>query len=111
MNIAQALKTLAELKTVADVLQPQNGDLRWELLQQWLKNNPKYEKQLLHCLTLTPDQAVKYLAQQFDLEATTLSVLDSGGVIRGKVEEAIRQLQTLYKERSAQTIKQLPEAL
>lgn len=107
MNIAQTLKTLAELKTVADVLQPQNGDLRWEKLQQWLKRNPKYEKQLMHCLSLTPAQAVEYLAEQFDLDLKTLSVLDSGNVIRGKVEDAICQLQTLYKERSAQTTKQL----
>lgn len=103
MNISQALKTLGELKGVADVLNPANGDLRWELLQQWLKKNPKYEKLLLQCLSSKPSDAVVFLCAQFDLDLKGLSLLDPSGIFRARVEAAIEQLQELYKARADQT--------
>lgn len=107
MNISQALKTLGELKGVADVLNPANGELRWELLQQWLKDNPKYHKLLLQCLSCTPKDAVVFLCAKLDLDLKGLSLLDPAGLIRSRVEAAIEQLQELYKDRAAQ--KALPQ--
>lgn len=107
INISQTLKTLGELKGVADVLNPVNGDLRWELLQQWLQKNPQYQKPLLQCLSSTPSDAVIYLCAQLDLDLKGLSLLDPSGVIRSRVEDAIKQLQELYQARSA--VKALPQ--
>jgi len=107
INISQSLKTLGELKGVADVLNPANGDLRWELLQQWLKQNPKYEKLLLQCLSSKPGDAVIFLCSQLDLDLNGLSLLDPSSVIRSRVEDAIKQLQELYKARAA--VKALPQ--
>lgn len=109
MNISHALKTLGELKGVADVLNPANGDLRWELLQQWLKKNPKYEKLLLQCLSSTPSDAVEFLCAQLDLDLKGLSLLDPSGMIRERVEAAIEQLQELYKNRNRASQKALPQ--
>ena len=107
INISQSLKTLGELRGVADVLNPVNGDLRWELLQTWLKKHPTYEAYLIHCLNLTPQLAVVYLCEQLDLDLQGLSLLDPSGIIRGRVESAIEQLQSLYKDRAAR--KALPQ--
>jgi len=107
INISQSLKTLGELKGVADVLNPANGDLRWELLQQWLQKNPAYQARLTHCLSITPSEAVVYLCNELDLDLQGLSLLDPAGLIRSRVEAAIEQLQELYKNRAAQ--KALPQ--
>lgn len=108
INISQALKTLGELKGVADVLNPANGDLRWELLQQWLQKNPTYQAHLMHCLKITPKDAVVYLCKELDLDLQGLSMLDPSGMIRARVEAAIEQLQELYKDRAAK--KALPQS-
>lgn len=108
MNLVQALKTLGELKPVFEILAPANGDLRWNLLQDWLRKNPKYRKQLLHCLSINPSEAFDYLCQQFDLDLKGIAMADPSGIIRGKVESAIGQLQELYKDRAASNFELLP---
>jgi len=107
INISQTLKTLGELRGIVEVLKPENGELRWQLLQSWLQKNPTYHQLLLECLSLSPDQAVVFLCEKLDLDLQGLSLLDPSGSIRSKIEAAIGQLQELYKDKAS--LKSLPQ--
>lgn len=107
INIAEALKVLGEFKRLSDILGPNGSEQRWQLLQEWLADHPKYRKKLYHCLGLTPAEAVPYLCRELGLDYDGLRALDPGGQMLGMAQRTIGQLQELYRGRSAADVKAL----
>jgi len=99
VNSAEVLQLFLQVNKLQRLLAPENGDARWEYLQKWLRDNPKYEKQINHCLKLKPKEAVDYLADEFELDKNLISLFDPKGTMLGKIESLIETIQTLYKER------------
>jgi hypothetical protein len=110
LNPIKALQTIGNLKRVSDILQPENGNQRWDLLQAWLAKHPKYKAKLESCLTLSPLAALVFLCEEFDLDLDGLSAFDPTGAIRQQVLLTIERFQELYRERAAADVppRQLP---
>lgn len=99
VNSAEVLQLFFQVNRLQRLLAPENGDERWLYLQGWLKDNPKYQKQINHCLKLKPKEAVEYLAEEFEMDRNLIALFDPKGVMLGKIESLIETIQTLYKER------------
>jgi len=100
-NLLKAMSIAGDLQRFADILDPRNGELRWRLLQEWFSLHPDYHNKLLHCLKLTPAEAVVHLCQQLELDLDALRLMDSTGQMHAQVEQTIALFQELYKERAA----------
>ena len=107
INISEALKILGEFKRLSEILDLNAGEQRWQLLQQWLADHPKYRKKLYHCLSLTPAEAVPYLCRELNLDYDGLRLLDPNGGMVSIAQGAIAKLQEMYKDRSAEDVKAL----
>jgi hypothetical protein len=107
INISEALKVLGEFKRLSEILDRNAGEQRWQLLQEWLADHPKYRKKLYHCLSLTPADAVPYLCRELGLDYDGLRMLDPGGGMLAMAQGVIRKLQELYRGRSAEDVKAL----
>lgn len=107
INIAAGLKVLGEFKRLSEILDRNAGEQRWQLLQEWLADHPKYSNKLYYCLSLTPADAVPYLCRELNLDYDGLSLLDPGGQMRATAQRTIEQLQQLYKGRSEADVKAL----
>lgn len=79
---------------------------RWELLQDWLKANPKNRRKLERWLTLEPEQVYPEAREAIaDIISTKYGAL-AGALARCApfteyAREMITNIQTLYKERKA----------
>src|SRR5215210_373070 len=104
LNLVKAMSAAGDLKRVADILDPANGELRWRLLQAWLAEHPEYHGKLMDCLKLTPAAAVEYLCTEMGLDLDAFSFFDPNGQMRAKVELTIERLQELYRERAAANV-------
>jgi hypothetical protein len=107
INISEGLKILGEFKRLSEILDLNAGEQRWQLLQGWLADHPKYRKKLYHCLSLTPADAVPYLCRELGLDYDGLRLFDPNGMMLGMAQGAISKLQELYRERSAEDVKAL----
>lgn len=107
INITEGLKVLGEFKRLSDILGPNGGEQRWQLLQEWLADHPRYRKKLYHCLSLMPTEAVPYLCRELGLDYDGLRLLDLNGQMLGMAQRSIAQLQELYRGRSAADVKAL----
>jgi hypothetical protein len=107
INISEALKILGEFKRLSEILGPNGDEQRWQLLQEWLADHPRYRKKLYHCLSLTPADAVPYLCKELGLDYDGLSLLDPGGQMLAMAQRSIAQLQDLYRDRSVADVKAL----
>lgn len=107
INISEGLKILGEFKRLSEILDRNAGEQRWQLLQEWLADHPKYRKKLYHCLSLSPAEAVPYLCREMGFDYDGLCMLDYGGGMRAIAQGAISKLQDLYRGRSAEDVKAL----
>lgn len=102
VNSAEILQLFFQINKLSRLLQPENGEARWEYLQKWLKDNPAYSKQVNHCLKLSPKEAVDYLSDEFELDRDLINLFDPQRTQLAKIERLIETIQTLYKERKEQ---------
>jgi hypothetical protein len=102
VNSAEVLQLFFQINRLSRLLEPHNGDARWEYLQKWLEENPKYSKQVNHCMRLSPKDAVEYLTAEFNLDLDLITLFDPERKQLAKVEKLIETIQTLYKERKEQ---------
>lgn len=101
MELIDAVRVMGEIKQLATLMSegPTGAEARWNSLQDWLRNNPKYQRLVDHCLTLTPKQAVPWLCEQLGLDAHWLGIFDPQQRLRTLAEGVVADIQTLYKER------------
>lgn len=102
MNISESLKALGDFKRFSEIVSRTEvgADRRWEFLQKWLADHPRYRRKLYHCLSLTPAEAVPYLCRELELDYDGLRMLDPTGQLLQMAHRAIEQFQILYKERA-----------
>lgn len=106
MKTPEALAILAklwELETIAQKAITPDG--RWQLLQDWLRDNPTWEKQVNQWLRMTPDEATVAL----ELYITTRAVAAGMPLVlvnafindnaKDRARATIETFQTLYRER------------
>lgn len=99
-EVLTLLAKLWELETIAQTATTPEG--RWLLLQNWLKENPKWKKQINFWVGLSPDAAYlalkDYIAEQAEIPSILIEKYVSP-VISGRVIAAIRSIQACYRER------------
>ena len=104
MNIAAALELLAQAKQLQDVTaKATDPNGRWELLQTWLRDNPKWKKTVEALALATPDDAYKilraYICEVADVNETTVAMFVTGEIER-KAKDSIAVIQACYRERA-----------
>jgi uncharacterized Zn finger protein len=101
---------LWELETIAKSAQSPDG--RWQLLQDWLKDNPSWNKQINKWLELTSSEAYLLLklhvANQTGLPSALIDQMINIETAQ-RVRDTIETLQTCYRNRQAQTRKEITE--
>lgn len=85
-------------------LAPLTADGRWQIVQEWLEDNPEYAERLDEWLELTPDEVFPDL-REIAAEAIERRYGALGGVLARTAEmtpqlwQWIATLQTCYRER------------
>lgn len=101
MNFTEALTIAAELRGFLALMQL--PDARWEALQGWLHENPRWRAQVDHYLTVTPDEAVQdlkdFICEQTGAPAALLATTITPAT-EAQARNAIATLQALYRERA-----------
>lgn len=102
MNIVAGLKILGDFKWLSETLgcTEEGANRRWDLLQEWLADHPRYRIRIYHCLSLTPVEAIPFLCRELDLDYDSLRLLDHTGAMLALAQNTIAQIQKLYRERS-----------
>ena len=100
-SIIQIAQTVGALQQLSTLLDPQNGQSRWNLLQDWLAKNPSKRKMIETAASLPPSEALGYLLDQIGVDIETLRGFDPMGQITAKAEIALAELQKLYNERKS----------
>jgi|SRR5215813_3280998 len=103
MNMSEALiiiSNLIELETTVEPLTTPAG--RWDALQNWLHQHPKWKKQVESWAKMAPDDAFKslrdYAAARAGMPAPILDALIVPDM-RDRINASIQTIQTLYKDR------------
>jgi hypothetical protein len=117
MTFGNPAKSFVELAAIvgqfnelATLLDPKNGDKRWNRLQRWLEDNPDKKYIVERTASLPTAEALPYLLETIGIDMQLLRPFDTKGEIQAKAEQAIAQLQQLYNERKRmKTDKKLPE--
>ncbi len=103
MNHKLAMAIIGEIQTLSALLLL--PDARWEAVQDWLKRNPRWRKEVNHYLRVSPAEAVEDL-KEYLIEETEIPQVIAALAITPQVEAqaraAIEKLQTLYRERQAE---------
>src|SRR5262245_2174284 len=93
------LGKLWELEQIAQTAQTPDG--RWSLLQNWIKENPEWAKQIQDWLEMTPSEAADALqtfaARQLRMSSILFNTV-IGDAAKERVKNAIAVLQTCYRE-------------
>jgi hypothetical protein len=106
LAIAQAMKDYAEIKKLIDAMRADGigQDARWNLLQTFLSENPKWDDLVKQSLKLKPPDALEFIITELGFNPQTLATMfDRDGQLRTKLESGIEIIQTLYKERMSTT--------
>lgn len=99
INIRELGPTIREIERLHKLTQPENGNARWDALQDAMKTNPKLRSLVKNNLNRPAGEVFNSLMAEYGIEPAMLGLIDSQGVLRGKVETIITTIQTLYKER------------
>lgn len=99
---------LASLLTAIEASTP---DGRWNLLQEWLKENPDWKDQVEKWATVSSDQAVielqDFVAERFNMPALFIDRMIPPDM-KLRVKSAIEKIQACYRERAGnQTEKEI----
>jgi len=105
VNFQELMNAAIELQVLIHTLKPENGNLRWEMLQDWLKSHPQYKKRINHYLTVTSVEAVgdlkRYICRRADISPAVLQTLINANfpALEIQARSAIETIQQLYRER------------
>jgi hypothetical protein len=91
--------TIADVDELVSLLKPENGNKRWDMLQGWLKKSRIVKRHVETCLSLSPSDAVDYLAREFNLPASSLRLIFPNHPLIAKFDSAMCEIQILYRER------------
>jgi len=90
---------LASLFPDLEALTP---DGRWELLQEWLRENPKYAKKIDRWVNQSPDEVFTQLCEEHGkLPARAVKAI-VGVEMTQKILSAIETMQACYRERAGE---------
>lgn len=98
-NFMKIAAVVGQLNSLAILLDPANGEARWQALQDWLKKNPDKKKTIERAAAMEPDNALVYLLDSVGINLITLAPFDPQGTIKQRATTAIGHLQELYKSR------------
>ena len=101
-NLIGIVSIVGQLNSLAILLDPANGDGRWDALQDWLKKNPGKKKAIETAAEMEPESALTFLLDAVGIDLQILTPFDPQGQIRGKATIAISHLQELYKSRKGE---------
>src|SRR5215471_6938898 len=78
-------------------------DGRWNMLQDWLKQNPEYQERIEDWSTQSVDQVfVEIRGLAFEKYGPLSGFAFSAAPVAAKIKSAIEILQTCYRERAGQ---------
>ena len=116
MNISQLLRAAsqldaeqvkairAEIETLKEIVKPEAGNLRWDTLQKWLKQNKEWRERIKRYSTIPVDEAIAdlkaYICERARCSPLVLEALAAGG-LEAQAREIITTIQVLYRERKA----------
>lgn len=100
MNVRDLTQAMEELRDLHALIQPTEagGDARWNALQSWINQNPRWKPIINEILTLAPAEALQAIGAQLNLNLPVVFQLFPDAA--AKAEGFISELQTLYKQRS-----------
>lgn len=100
MNVRDLTQAMTELRALHALIQPTEagGDARWNALQSWIAQNPRWTPIINEILTLAPAEALQAIGAQLNLNLPAVFQLFPDAA--AKAEGFISELQTLYKQRS-----------
>lgn len=75
-------------------------DGRWELLQEWLRKNPKYAKRIKEWVNQPPNDVFIQLCLEYGKLPAGVVTTIVGPEMTQKILSAIEIIQTLYRERA-----------
>ena len=99
VNLSQVSKMIRTIDKLHQLTKLENGDARWQALQQARKDYPELDDLIADYIEDPPSEVFGYLCEDFDLDPKFLPLIDPKGELRQKVEKIITTIQTLYKER------------
>lgn len=92
-----------DLTSLFPDLEALTPDGRWALLQEWLRENPKYAKKIDRWVNQTPDEVFVELCDEHGkLPARAVKAI-VGVEMTQKLLSAIETMQACYRERAGQT--------
>jgi len=101
-NFMEIASVISQMNSLATLLDPTNGDGRWDALQDWLKKNPGKRKAIETAAGMEPENALTFLLDTIGIDLQLLAPFDFNGQIRGKATVAISHLQELYRSRKGE---------
>lgn len=90
---------VAKFNELASLLEPKNGNGRWNKLQEWLNRNPDKKHLIEKVSKLDAKKGFEYLIGELGIDLNILRPFDPCGEIETKAHSAIAELQKLYNER------------
>lgn len=111
MNTTLALTLLTQLLVLEDIaINTRTPEGRWQMLQDWLEENPQWEKQVNKWIKLTPAEALtslkNYVAEQTKVPSRMLDKFITPA-IEQRVINSIQTIQTCYRERKQENRKEI----
>ena len=102
MKINDMMAAFQELQSLQELIQPTTagGEARWNALQQWLQDNPRWQPVVQQILNQPPAEALNALATS--LKVDWAFIKGAFPAIPPKAETVIAEIQQMYKERSQQ---------
>lgn len=103
LTFTEAIQMAAELRILIDLLN--SADARWDAVQYWLVEHPRWKAKAKKYTTCAPTEAVADLKAYIEEETAMPQSILSAFItpeIETQARSAIERLQTLYKERKAQ---------
>jgi ribosomal protein L31E len=101
-----------DLVSILLAIEASTPDGRWNLLQEWLKENPEYNDLVKKWSTQPSDQAFlsirDFVAQKWGLDGIILNRL-LNGAIEDRIKKIVETLQVCYRERANQQPEQQKE--
>jgi hypothetical protein len=102
-GIVEALALVAKIRALSKSLaRDEDGqDARWQMLQDWLANNPQYKQLIARCLKQSPAQALETICNEMNIEPILIQAIDRDGQVQAMAINTIETIQNLYNERAA----------
>lgn len=95
------LDEIVELKELMLIMRLSTPDGRWETLQDFLDEHPRWKKREKDFLEADPIKAPQILCQWLKIPPAMLPFIDKDGELRKEAINTFTELQLLYKGRKS----------